>query len=155
MGTGGGRGRCGTSCHCESAGCGMERAAHCCSTCRLCAGVRLEGVSCRPIARSCAASESRLLSAASRLSSPAPLPSKDARAAGWVAAAAGPTGRFCMLTATTAATVGAPALMPFCCCAGLAPPSEGKASAGRRVTHGRAQRSASVCCLLVDASAVG
>lgn len=130
LGTGGGRGRCGTDCHCVSAGCGMERAAHCCSTCRLCAGVSAEGLSCRPMARSCAASESRLASAASRLSSPLP-PSREARGAGaGPAAAAGPTGRFCMLAATTAATVGAPGLMPLAAAGAAAgPPSEGKASA--------------------------
>lgn len=133
MGTGGGRGRCGTDCHCVSEGCGMERAAHCCSTCRLCAGVSVAGLSCRPMALSCAARESRLLSAASRLSSPL-LASNEGCVAGCAAdaTAAGPTGRFCMLAATTAATVGAPGLMPFCCCEGAGPPSEGNAAAGRK-----------------------
>lgn len=139
MGTGGGRGRCGTDCHCVSAGCGMERAAHCCSTCRLCAGVSTAGVSCRPMARSCAARESRLDSAASRLSSLLP-PSSEARAGvgAGPAAVAGPTGRFCMLAATTAATVGAPGLMPLAAAGAAAgPPSEGNASAGRRAAGRR------------------
>lgn len=137
MGTGGGRGRCGTDCHCVSAGCGMERAAHCCSTCRLCAGVSTAGVSCRPMARSWAARESRLDSAASRLSSPLP-PSSEARAGAGAGAAAGPTGRFCMLAATTAATVGAPGLMPLAAAGAAAgPPSEGKASAGAGRAAGR------------------
>lgn len=50
MGTGGTRGRCGTDCHCESLGSGMERDAHDCRSCRLAAGVSVLALSCRPAA---------------------------------------------------------------------------------------------------------